>query len=210
MRRLLELVLDRGSVFELTTGFGRSQVTALARLAGRPVGVLASDSRFSAGNGAIETRPVAVIDARIENSAAERAATIRHGVTALMAVQQCSVPWASVVVRKSYGVAAAAHYGIDGYVVAWPSAETGALPLEGGVAVAFRREIEAADDPAALRRELEERFSQGRSPFPRAESFGVNDLLDPRRTRPALCEWIEWIQPALARQLGERRYAIRP
>jgi hypothetical protein len=69
------------------------------------------------------------------------------------------------------------------------------------VAVAFRREIEAAEDPDAKRRELEERLSRGRSPFPRAEAFGVHDLLDPRRTRPALCDWIELAHPVLARAI---------
>ena len=62
----------------------------------------------------------------------------------MLAVSDCTVPWASIVVKKSYGVAAAAHYGNDAYVLLWPSAEMGALPLEGGVAVAFGREIEAA------------------------------------------------------------------
>ncbi len=131
----------------------------------------------------------------------EAAATIRHGVDAIVAVVESSVPWISVHVRKAYGVAAAAHFGPHGTVLAWPSAESGALPLEGGVAVAFRREIEAAPDPEAKRRELEEKLARGRSPFPRAEGFGVHDLIDPRRTRPALCEWLAWAQPLLERRV---------
>ncbi len=123
---------------------------------------------------------------------------------------QSSVPWATVHVRKAFGVAAAAHFGPGGHVIAWPSAESGALPLEGGVAVAFRREIESAPDPEAKRRELEERLAARRDPFARAESFGVADLVDPRRTRGALCAWVEWIQPALAQHLGPRSYSIRP
>ena len=63
--------------------------------------------------------------------------------------------WVSVIVRKVYGVAGAAHFGPAGMVFAWPSAESGALPLEGGVAVAYRREIAAAPDPEAKRREIE-------------------------------------------------------
>ena len=62
-----------------------------------------------------------------------------------------TIPWAAVQVRKAYGVAAAAHFGPHCTVYAWPSAESGALPIEGGVAVAFRREIEAAQDPEAKR-----------------------------------------------------------
>jgi acetyl-CoA carboxylase carboxyltransferase component len=227
-RRLVELVVDANSFFELTRGFGRSQITGLARLKGHSVGVLACDSRFYAGamtaHGAQKVRrfvdlcdtfhlPIlSFVDEPgfMIGSGAEQAATIRHGVAALLAVQQSTVPWASVVVRKAYGVAAAAHFGPGGLVLAWPSAESGALPVEGGVAVAFRREIEAAADPDARRRELEEQLAEGRTFFPRAEAFGVHDLIDPRRTRPMLCDWIESIQPLLREHLGPRRYTYRP
>jgi len=228
MRRLLRAVLDAESLFELGRGHGRSQITALARLAGQPVGVWANDPRFYAGamsaTGARKVRRfvdlcdtfhlpvVAFVDEPgfMVGSQAERAATIRHGTEALFAVVQSSVPWASVIVRKSYGVAAAGHFAPDAHVLCWPSAEGGALPLEGGIAVAFRREIEAAPDPEAKRRELEERFASRRSPFPRAEGFGVTDLIDPRDTRRLLCAWVEWIQPALAAHVGERSHTIRP
>jgi acetyl-CoA carboxylase carboxyltransferase component len=221
-------VLDAESLFELGRGHGRSQITALARLAGQPVGVWANDPRFYAGAmsaaGARKVRRfvdlcdtfhlpvVAFVDEPgfMVGSEAERSATIRHGSEALFAVVQSGVPWASVIVRKTYGVAAAAHFAPDAHVLAWPSAEGGALPLEGGVAVAFRREIEAAPDPEAKRRELEERLASRRSPFPRAEGFGVIDLIDPRETRPRLCAWAEWIQPALAAQTGPRSHTIRP
>jgi acetyl-CoA carboxylase carboxyltransferase component len=129
---------------------------------------------------------------------AEKSATIRYGVDAIMAAVTSKVPWASVIVRKMYGVAAAAHFGPEGTVYTWPSAEAGALPIEGGVAVAFRKEIAEAPDPEAKRAELEEAFARGRSPFPRAEAFGVSDLIDPRRTRPVLCEWLDWVEPLLA------------
>jgi acetyl-CoA carboxylase carboxyltransferase component len=95
-------------------------------------------------------------------------------------------------------------------VLSWPSAEAGALPIEGGVAVAFRREIAAAEDPAARRAELEEEFAARRTPFPRAESFSVNDLIDPRETRRSLCDWLEWSESALRQQLGPRRHSVRP
>ena len=228
MRKLLASVLDAGSFFELGRGHGRAQITGLARLAGQPVGVWANDPKIYAGamsaDAARKVRRfvdlcetfhlpvVAFVDEPgfMIGSEAERAATIRAGCEALFAVVQASVPWCSVIVRKTYGVAAAAHFAPGAHVLAWPSAEGGALPIEGGVAVAFRREIEAAPDPAALRRELEERFAAARSPFARAEAFGVHDLIDPRRTRPALCAWIDWIQPALRLQLGPRAHAIRP
>ena len=227
-RRLLRAVLDRDSFFEMTAGFGRSQVTGLARLAGVPVGVWANDPRFYAGamtaDGAQKVRRfvdlcdtfhlpvVCFVDEPgfMIGPEAERSGTIRHGAAAIFAVQQSSVPWASVIVRKAYGVAAAAHFGPEAHVLSWPSAESGALPVEGGVAVAFRREIAAAEDPAARRAELEDRLAATRSPFPRAESFGVQDLVDPRDTRPALCAWARWVQPGLAALRGPRAFGPRP
>jgi len=228
VRRLLAHVMDRDSFFELGSGYGRGQVTGLARMNGQPVGVLANDGRFYAGamsaEGArkvrrmvdlCETFHLPVLSFVDEpgfmiGAAAERAGTIRFGAEALFAVVQSTVPWASILVRKSYGVAAAAHFAPDGYVLSWPSAEGGALPIEGGVAVAFGREIAAAPDPDARRKELEEQFAAGRSAFPRAESFGVHDLIDPRRTRPMLCDWIDWVQPLLRDHVGIRAHTIRP
>jgi acetyl-CoA carboxylase carboxyltransferase component len=141
---------------------------------------------------------------------AERAGTIRYGMAAVAAAVQASVPWASIQVHKGFGVATAAHFGNDAYVLAWPSVETGALPLEGGVAVAFHREIAAAEDPDAKRRELEAALKANRSPFARAESFAVHDLIDPRETRPMLCSWVERIQPLLEGLVGPVRFGFRP
>ena len=95
-------------------------------------------------------------------------------------------------------------------MLAWPSAESGPLPVEGGVAVAFRREIEAAPDPDAKRRELEEMLAAKQSPFPRAEALAVHDLIDPRETRPELCKWLARVQPLLPELLGPSAFAIRP
>jgi acetyl-CoA carboxylase carboxyltransferase component len=141
---------------------------------------------------------------------AEQAGTIRHGTAAVLAVATSRVPWASIVVKKSYGVAQAAHYGPDGYVLAWPSAELGALPVEGGVAVAFGREIAAAADPEARRQELEAELAARQSPFPRAESFAFHDIIDPRDTRPMLCDWLGWVQPRLDAELCPARFPPRP
>ena len=84
------------------------------------------------------------------------------------------------------------------------------MPVEGGVAVAFGREIAAADDPDALRSELEEQFAASRTPFPRAESFGVHDLIEPAETRERLCRWVEWVQPRLATLVGPTSHTVRP
>ncbi len=228
MRRLIALVVDRDSFFEIAPDYGRGQITGLARMDGQPVGILANDTKYYAGamtaHGSRKLRRfvdlcdtfhlpvVSFVDEPgfMLGSESEKAGTIRFGTEAMFAVVQATVPWVSVIVRKTYGVAAAAHFGPNAYTLEWPSAEAGALPLEGGVAVAFGREIAAAPDPEARRRELEAAFAAARSPFARAEGFGVNDLIDPRQTRPALCDWIDWIQPTLAQHLGPKSYSIRP
>jgi acetyl-CoA carboxylase carboxyltransferase component len=222
MRKVVKAIFDRDSFFEMTRGYGRGQITGLARLAGRPVGVLANDPHFYAGSmdaeGAQKVRRfvefcdtfhlplVSLVDEPgfMIGSASEQAGTIRYGVEAISAVVTSRVPWCTVMVRKAYGVAAAAHFGPRGHVLAWPSAESGALPIEGGVAVAFRREIEAAEDPDARRNELEEAFAARRSPFPRAESFSVHDLIDPRETRSRLCRWLGHVWPLLNEQIPTR------
>lgn len=228
MRRLVELVVDRESFFELNKGFGRSQITGLARLNGQPVGILANDPHYYAGamtaDGAQKLRRfvdlcdtfhlpvVSFVDEPgfFIGPDAERTATIIHGMSAICALMQTTMPWISIIVRKVFGVAGAAHFGPDATVLAWPSAESGALPLEGGVAVAYRRQIAEAEDPEAFRRQLEERLAAARSPFARGEAFGCNDLIDPRRTRPELCDWVEWIQPLLRGLRGPRQHTYRP
>ena len=121
----------------------------------------------------------------------EKSGTIRHGTAAISSVMNSMVPWASILVRKMFGVAGAAHFAPEGYVLTWPSAESGALPVEGGVAIAFKKEIEQADNPEQKRKELEELLSQRSSPFPRVENFSVHELIDPRETRPKLISWLE-------------------
>ena len=226
-RRLLDLVLDRDTFFEMGRRFGPGQIVGLARLRGQPIGILTNDGRHYAGAmtaaGAQKVRRfievcetfhlpiVSFVDEPgfMIGSEAEKAGTIRYGTEAVLAAADCAVPWASVVVRKSYGVAAAAHYGPGAFVLLWPSAEMGALPLEGGVAVAFGREIAAAEDPDAKRRELEDQMAGRLSPFPRAESFSVHEIIDPRETRPMLSEWIDWVQPLLPGLLGPRTFPYR-
>lgn len=228
MRAIVEMVVDRGSFFEMGATFGPSQIAGLARLDGQPVGVLANDCRHYAGAMTAEAaqkyrRFVELCDTfhlPIVNFVdqpgfmigpdAERAGTIRYGMAAVAAAAQATVPWASIQVHKGFGVATAAHFGDEAYVLAWPSVESGALPLEGGVAVAFHREIAGAADPEAKRREIEERLRADRSPFARAESFSVHELIDPRETRPRLCRWVEWIQPQLDTLTGPVRFGMRP
>lgn len=230
VRRLVEAVMDRGSWFEVGAGYGRSQVTGLARLRGRPVGVLANDCVHDGGAttaaGARKLRRfvetcdafalpiVSFVDEPgfAIGVEAEAAATIRFGMEAMFAVLQTEVPWAAVVVRRAFGVALGLHLGPSPTVFAWPSAQSGSMPVEGGVELAFRREIDAAPDPAARRAELEAELAAAQSVFPRAEDFGVHHLIDPRETRAALCGWMDEIEVRLRGLAGRgpRRYTARP
>jgi acetyl-CoA carboxylase carboxyltransferase component len=121
----------------------------------------------------------------------EKQGTIRHGTATITAILQSRVPWASVHVHKSFGVAATAHFGPESFTLLWPSALSGALPVEGGVAVAFSKEIESADNPKEKQRELEDLLGKRQSPNPRAEGFSAHDIIDPRETRPKLISWLE-------------------
>lgn len=230
VRKLLSLVLDSGSFFEMGRYYGRPLVTGLARLDGIAVGVMANDPRQLAGSidaDAAEkmTRFIDLCDTFhlpvvnfVDNPGfligveAEKRGTIRRGVRALAAVYQASVPWVSILVRKVYGVAGAGHgpHHRLNLRYAWPSGEWGSLPIEGGVEAAYRRQIEASDDPDRLRAELEEKLVSLRSPFLTAEAFGVEEIIDPRETRPLLVDFAERARAILASDHGPRTRGLRP
>lgn len=213
MRKVLQAVLDRvgedSSFFETSRKYGPGLITGLARLHGHSVGVIANDCMFYAGAmtaaaahklrrfvdfcNSFHLPVLSFVDEPgfMIGPDAEAAGTIRLGTEAITAVLQSRVPWASIQVHKAFGVAAQAHFGPNGHVLAWPSAVSGALPVQGGVAVAFGREIAAAENPGKRRQELEDMLAAGQSPFPRAEGFSVHELIDPRETRPKLIEWLE-------------------
>jgi acetyl-CoA carboxylase carboxyltransferase component len=131
---------------------------------------------------------------------AEKAATIRLGVRAMAAMGQTTVPWCTVIVRNAFGVAGAAHApaGRLSLRYAWLSARWGSLPLEGGIEAAYSADIAGAEDPAGKLAEIEERLNLLRSPFRTAESFWVEEIIDPRDTRRLLCDFVELAQPLLS------------
>jgi len=230
MRRIVELVLDHGSFFEIAPGYGRSVITGLARLLGRPLGVLANDPKPLGGavDAAASEKMTRFIDLCdtfhlplinfVDNPgfliglAAERAGTIRKGARAIFAVYQSSVPWCSVIVRRVFGVAGAAHgdHTRLNLRYAWPSGEWGSLPLAGGIEAAYKRELEAAEDPDSLRREIEARLSAVSSPLRTAEAFGIEEIIDPRDTRPLLCDWVESAYQILPTEVGPKQRGLRP
>jgi acetyl-CoA carboxylase carboxyltransferase component len=233
MRRILELVFDRDSVFELGRRFGRPLITALARLDGRPVGVLASDPKIYGGGltGDASDKLVRFVDTCdqfrlpicnlidqpgfVVGTAAERANTMRRGTRAYVAVYQASVPWVSVIIRKSYGIAGSAMGNASRLNLryAWPSGQWGSLPIAGGLEAAYRRELEAAEDPAAKRDEIQARLDAVQSPFRTAERFAIEEIIDPRETRPLLCDWAARAHELVAQEVppgGAKQRGLRP
>ena len=114
--------------------------------------------------------------------------------------------------RRCFGVAGGMHgrHHELNLRYAWPSGEWGSLPIEGGVEAAYKRKLAEADDPEALRAELEEGLSSLRSPILTAEAFGIEEIIDPRETRPLLVEWAHRGHEIVASELGPRRRGMRP
>ena len=231
MHKLIEMVVDRGSGCEIQPSFGRSVITQLARLGGYPVGIIANNPIIYGGAMTAESARkqahfmelcdtfhlplVFLVDVPgfMVGSKAEAHATLREGMKAVYVGLQVTVPVFTVVIRKCYGMAGMAacdKNGID-FKIAWPSAEWGSLPIEGGVAAAYRREIEAAPDPKAREGEIEEELRALASPFRTAEAFAVEDVIDPMETRPYLCRFVEAAQGRIRTSLGvKRRAGVRP
>jgi acetyl-CoA carboxylase carboxyltransferase component len=228
MRKIIEAVVDLGSFFEIGKMWGRAVITGLARLDGWPVAVMASDPfQYGGAWSADASRKVARfvdlaevfhlpvvhlvdIPGFLIGLEAERAATIRYGAQAMAAIFQSRTPWCTMLVRKAFGVAGSAHQNHERYGMryAWPSGDWGSLPVEGGIEAAYRAEIEAAEDPAAHLAAIEERLEQLRSPFRAAERFKPEEIIDPRDTRPLLCEFAELAAPL--RTPGKRSFGVRP
>jgi acetyl-CoA carboxylase carboxyltransferase component len=141
---------------------------------------------------------------------AERGSAIRFGVETITAINSTSVPWCAIIMRKCFGIAGGAHANNARYShrYAWPSAEWGSLPIEGGLEVAYRAEIAAAPDPAAKIAEIEERLRRLKSPFRSAEAFNIDEVIDPRETRRIVCDFANVV--ADARPVGPTAFGYRP
>ena len=227
MRKIVETLVDRESFFEIGRRWGRPVVTGLARLNGWPVALIASDPHHYAGAWTADASQkfmrhvdlaetfhlpvVHLVDIPgfLVGPEAEQTATIRYGARAMTALIRATMPWCSVLVRKVYGVAGSAHQNAARYNLryTWPSAEWGSLPIEGGLEAAYRGEIEAAADPTAKHAEIEERINRLRSPFRAAEAFVPEEIIDPRDTRPLLCEFANLTAPL--RRPGPSTFGMR-
>ena len=229
VRHIINSIVDKDSFFEINPGYGKSLVIGLARLDGYAIGIMANDTCYDGGavTATASEKMMRFVDLcdtfhlpmvnLVDNPGfligvrAEEEGTVRLGSRALMAVYQSTIPWVSFIIRRCYGVAGGGH-GRDGLNLryAWPSADWGSLPIEGGVQAAYRRDIEAAANPNERRRELEGMLEQFRSPLRTAEAFGIEEVVDPRETRPILCDWVKLAYEIIPTQLGPKSRTPRP
>lgn len=230
IRELLPMIFDQDSIFEMGRYYGGGTVTCFARLDGHPVGLLAPDPYINGGGLTAESSEkierfvdlcqtfhlpiINLVDqpGMVIGLPSEKKGTIRKGVRAISAIYQAKVPMVEIILRRVFGVGGAGMTNGHGLNLryAWPSGDWGSLPLEGGVQVAYRRELEASDNPDALLNDLLQRMEAVRSPFRTAEAFGIEEIIDPRETRPLLCEWIKDAYALLPQQLGPSQHGMRP
>jgi propionyl-CoA carboxylase beta chain len=219
IKQVIARVVDDGEFLEIQPLFAENIVCGFARLGGHPVGVVGNQPRSLAGVLDIDSstkaaRFVRTCDAFnvplvtfvdvpgfLPGTAQEWGGIIRHGAKLLYAYAEATVPKLAVITRKAYGgaydVMSSKHIRAD-FNFAWPSAEVAVMGPEGAVNIIFRNELAEADDPEARRAELiadyRERFA---NPYTAAERGYVDDVIEPRRTRPVL---VDALQTALAKR----------
>jgi propionyl-CoA carboxylase beta chain len=213
MRDVVSLIVDDGEFFEVHAHWAQNIICGFARLNGHPVGVVANQPQVLAGTlditsstkgarfvrfcDAFNIPLVTFVDVPgfLPGTAQEWGGIIRHGAKLLYAYAEATVPKLAVITRKAYGgaydVMSSKHIRAD-FNFAWPTAEVAVMGPEGAVNIVFRRELADADDPDARREELiadyRERFA---NPYSAAERGYVDDVIEPRRTRPVLIDALE-------------------
>jgi acetyl-CoA carboxylase carboxyltransferase component len=231
IRRLIKHIIDKDSMFEIAPLYSTSLVTLLARIGGYPAAIISNDCRWyggaqTAGGCEKMLRFIELADTFhlpliylvdcpgfMIGPESELEGIERKAARLAFALTQLTVPGLAIILRRSYGVAGALHGSISKLNLryAWPSAEWGSLPVEGGVMAAYRKEIESAANPEKKRIEIENRLRELSSPFRTAEAFGVEEIIDPRDTRRILYDFVKSAQEITATQLGVKsRTGIRP
>jgi propionyl-CoA carboxylase beta chain len=213
MKQVIARVVDDGELLEIQPLYAENIVCAFARLGGRSVGIVGNQPRSLAGVLDIDSstkaaRFVRTCDAFniplvtfvdvpgfLPGTAQEWGGIIRHGAKLLYAYAEATVPKLAVITRKAYGgaydVMSSKHIRAD-FNFAWPTAEVAVMGPEGAVNIVFRSELAEADDPETRRAELiadyKERFA---NPYTAAERGYIDDVIEPRRTRPVLIDALE-------------------
>jgi acetyl-CoA carboxylase carboxyltransferase component len=212
---VIRRIVDDGVYFDLKPQWAKTIITCLARFGGRPVGIVANQPKHLGG---ILDNDSADKAARFVNlcnafgiplvflqdvpgfmvgTKVEEAGIIRHGAKMLYAVANATVPKITVVLRKAYG---AGYYVMNGrayepdLIVAWPSAEISVMGAEGAVEIVFRKQVEAAEDPAAKKAELIANYRKIIDVYIAARNDMIDDVIDPRETRPTICRALEMAQ----------------
>jgi acetyl/propionyl-CoA carboxylase alpha subunit/acetyl-CoA carboxylase carboxyltransferase component len=234
IRKAITLMADKDSFFEIGPLWGTDQVTGFVRFNGHPLGVIASDSRHING-GALTadgcdklTRHLDLCDLfhipilnLIDNPGFavglehEIAGTIRRGGAWMVAFAQVRVPIFTVIMRRSFGVAGnnyATPRSQPSMRVAWPAADVGGIPPEGGIEAAYKRQLAEAEDPVALRAELNARIESARGPVGPLNKFQMEEMIDPRDTRRFICDWVDTAYRIISQpsQLLPRALQFRP
>ena len=209
----IEEIVDRGSFLEIQAGFAPNAIVGLARLDGRPVGIISQEPASMAGVMDIDSadkisRMVRFCDAFnlpivtfvdspgfLPGVDQEHRGVIRHGAKVLFAYSEASVPKVSVVTRKAYGgayvVMSSKYLGTD-ITYAWPSAEIAVMGAEGAANILHRKQISDAQDPAAERARLEEEYRQKYlNPYAAAHAGYIDEVIEPAQTRQKLIEALE-------------------
>ncbi|NKB98654.1 MAG: ATP-grasp domain-containing protein [Pseudomonadales bacterium] len=234
VRKTLRLMADKDSFFEIGSLWGTDQVTGFVRFNGHPLGIIASDSRHANG-GALTAdgcdklkRHIDLCDVfhipilnLVDNPGFavglehEIASTIRKGGEWMVAFAQIKVPIFTVIMRRSFGVADnnyATPLSRPAMRVVWPAADVGGIPPEGGIEAAYKRQLAEAEDPVALRAELDARIESARGPVGPLNKFQMEEMIDPRHTRQMICDWATTAYKIIAQpgRLGPRALEFRP
>jgi acetyl-CoA carboxylase carboxyltransferase component len=234
VRKAIRLMADTDSFFEIGRLWGTDQVTGFVRFNGHPLGVIASDSQHVNG-GALTadgcdklTRHLDLCDLfhipilnLIDNPGFavgvehEISSTIRKGAEWMIAFAQVQVPIFTVLMRRSFGVAGnnyATPRAEASVRVTWPAADAGGIPPEGGIEAAYKRQLAEAEDPVALRAELNARIESARGPIGPLNKFQIEEMIDPRDTRRYICEWVETAYKVVSQpaRLVPRALQFRP
>ncbi len=223
---------DTDSVLELRAGFGLGRITALIRVEGRPLGVVANNPEYLGGaidsDGADKAaRFLQLCDAHdipiltlcdtpgfMVGPEAEQTAQVRHFSRLFVTGASLTVPFFTMVLRKGYGLGSQAMAGGSFrsplFIVAWPSGELGAMGLEGAVRLGFRRELDAVEDKeereALFQSMVERAYQQGKA-LNVATAFEIDDVIDPVDSRHRIVEALRTV-PTPAPRSGKKRSCI--
>ncbi|MGP0109675.1 MAG: carboxyl transferase domain-containing protein [Acidimicrobiales bacterium] len=232
VRQVVTTLADTGTVLELREGFAKGMVTALIRIEGRPVGVVANDPAHLGGaidsDGADKAaRFLQLCDAHdlpilflcdtpgfMVGPEAEQTGQVRHFSRLFVIGASLTVPFFTIVLRKGYGLGSQAMAGgsfrAPIFTVAWPSGEFGGMGLEGAVRLGFRRELEAVGDPdarEALFQSMVDRAYQHGKALNVATAFEIDDVIDPVDSRRRIVEALRSAPPPRPRS-GKKRSCV--